>query len=104
MHRPSDEPTLARCPMSEFSEFHYRQKMEPKGSSVLPPEMIRRELAYRGFLLTRTDPNQGHMWAISDADRKPVAGLGGAFTNHRLAQETIDRFIADKEREEQKLN
>ena len=90
--------------MSEWSGFHYRDKGEPKGIAVEPAEMIRKELTYRGFLPHRTDPKLGHMWRIADLDRREVAGLGGAFTNYRLAQDAVDRMIEDRRRKEENPN
>lgn len=79
--------------MNEWSDFDRRHELLSDFSST-PSEIVRNEFSYRGFLLHRTD---GHIWRISALDRNDVAGLGGAFTKLDLAQDAIDRFIADKQ-------
>jgi hypothetical protein len=90
--------------MSEWSDFHRgirRQRWDILGG---PDEIIRKEIIYRGLLLQRTDPNQGHMWTISDLGGKDVAGLGGAFTKLQLAQEAVDRHIKHQEETEKEFS
>ena len=59
-------------------------------------ETIRKEVYYRGFKITRTEPPY-HLWRISDQCGKPVTGLDSLFTNFRTAERKIDTFLARKE-------
>jgi hypothetical protein len=87
--------------MSEWSDYHRAIEQRVLGA---PPETVRREYPYRGFLLQRTDPARGHMWTISDTQKKDVAGLGGAFTKLQLALDAVDRYIKDQEETEKQYS
>jgi hypothetical protein len=79
--------------MSEYSNFHYRDRTL-RVSPQPTPEIIRNEVWYRGFKLRRGDPNAGYMWNIFDGDGKPI--IGGSFTKLPLAEFAVDKYLDEK--------
>jgi hypothetical protein len=86
--------------MSEWSDFHNNRRPRLRDLSALPRETIGKQIIYRGYLVTRS-PNPAGLWTICNHRGMGIAGLGGAFTNVRLAQHAIDRHISDKQKEEE---
>jgi hypothetical protein len=89
--------------MSEWSEYHRGIKPQDRLFAMGPAETIRKEVPYQGFLLQRTDPNHGYMWAIYNTDGKGVAGLGGSFTKLEIAKDAIDRHLQQQEKEKREF-